>query len=75
MPRDRKRSHHAVTSRPQTPAPQLPCPSCTSTLRYRETTYGGRQPAERWDRYECDACGPFEYRHRTNRLRSLNGVS
>jgi hypothetical protein len=60
-----------ITSRPDTPAPILTCPTCDSPLIYRQTILGGVKPAERWDYFECRTCGPFEYRHRTRHLRRL----
>jgi hypothetical protein len=32
---------------------------------------GGLSPQERWDIYQCDADGIFEYRHRTRTLRNV----
>jgi hypothetical protein len=58
------------TSNPETPAPQLLCPACDTPLVYRKTVLNGVQPIERWDFFECRTCGPFEYRHRTRRLRA-----
>jgi uncharacterized protein YbaR (Trm112 family) len=61
-----------VTFNPGTPAPILSCPACDTTLRYKETIYGGVQPAERWDRFACPTCRlSFEYRHRTRKLKSI----
>jgi transcription elongation factor Elf1 len=59
------------TSRPETPPPVLTCPVCESPLIYWQTVVGGVRPQERWDFLECRSCGPFEYRHRTRRLRSI----
>ena len=58
-----------VTPNPDTPAPNLICPSCDVALRFHETILGGLQPPERWDRYTCPRCGVFEYRHRTKQLK------
>jgi hypothetical protein len=72
--RDRLSAYETqTTSRPQTAAPPLRCPSCSKHLHYLETTYGGIAPAARWDRYRCRTCGSFlEYRHRTGKLKYLN---
>ena len=60
-----------VTSNPQTAPPALRCPDCDSLLTYVDTTYGGVQPAERWDRFTCLHCEcGFEYRHRTRILKA-----
>jgi len=58
------------TTTPETPAPHLICPECDTPLVYRTTVLNGVQPLERWDFFECRTCGPFEYRHRTRRLRA-----
>jgi hypothetical protein len=75
MPSDGKRRHAVVTDRPDIPAPPLYCPTCSGTLPYQQTVYGGVRPAERWDQYHCTICGAFEYRHRTRRLRPVEAVS
>lgn len=62
----------ATTTPSQTPPP-LVCPSCDMTLTYKHSYIGGvsvRHP-EQWDHYECLSCGPFQYRHRTRKLRRL----
>jgi hypothetical protein len=46
------------------------CPVCGVRLTYRQTVYGGATPIERWDYFECRTCGPFQYRHRTRKLRA-----
>ena len=61
-----------TTNPPELP-PALRCPSCDGPLMYERSHLGGvndRQP-EQWDDYLCPACGTFEYRHRTRRLREL----
>ena len=61
-----------TTSPPDAP-PLLRCPTCDGPLLYERSHLGGvnqRQP-EQWDEYVCPACGTFEYRHRTRRLREL----
>jgi RNase P subunit RPR2 len=58
----------SFTSTPEIPAPQLFCPTCEQPLVYRQTMFTRFAPADRWDFFECRMCGPFEYRHRTQRL-------
>jgi hypothetical protein len=58
-----------VTSRPDTPAPQMFCPTCDRPLVYRQTVLGGVKPLARWDYFECRTCGHFVYRDRTRKLR------
>src|SRR5258708_36233356 len=58
-----------VTSEPESPPPQLLCPTCDRPLVYRQTVVGGVKPRERWDYFECRRCGPFVYRDRTLKLR------
>ena len=57
------------TSTPDIPAPQLLCPNCDAALDYRQTVISGVKPIERWDYFDCRACGPFVYRDRTRKLR------
>jgi hypothetical protein len=57
------------TRTPEPPAPLLICPACDRRLVYRETILNGVQPLERWDQFDCQFCGTFEYRHRTKKLR------
>jgi hypothetical protein len=65
----RKRRSSTFTSTPETPAPELLCPTCDSPLLYKQTVISGVKPIERWDYFECRACGPFVYRDRTRKLR------
>jgi predicted RNA-binding Zn-ribbon protein involved in translation (DUF1610 family) len=60
-----------VTSMPETPAPQIFCPTCDRPLVYRQTVLGGVKPLERWDYFECPTCGSFVYRDRTRQLRRV----
>lgn len=62
------------SSAPDTPAPRLFCPKCSAALIYRQTVFTFMAPVERWDYLDCQLCGPFEYRHRTRRLRSTVGL-
>jgi hypothetical protein len=66
----RKNATATFTSYPEAPAPACFCAVCGRPLVYRQTVYSGVSPLERWDFYECRTCGPFEYCHRTRRLRS-----
>ena len=62
-----------TTTTPPSPPPTLRCPTCDGQLTYEHSHLGGvshRQP-EQWDTYMCPACGTFEYRHRTRKLREL----
>lgn len=66
--------HRGVTTEPPTPPPPLHCPRCDRPLEFRHTCFGGVSDrfAERWDYYACPTCGPFQYRHRTRRLRPVD---
>jgi DNA-binding response OmpR family regulator len=67
---ERQRPRHATqTTLPDPPAPDLRCPKCDEPLRYDKTILNGAGLIERCDLYTCRACGPFEYRHRTRKLR------
>jgi predicted RNA-binding Zn-ribbon protein involved in translation (DUF1610 family) len=68
-PTKRTRRTAQVTSQPNTPAPQMLCPTCDRPLVYRQTVLGGVKPLERWDYFECRSCGQFVYRDRTRQLR------
>ena len=62
-----------TTTNPPALPPALRCPSCDGPLLYERSHVGGvshRQP-EQWDDYLCPACGTFEYRHRTRKLREV----
>jgi CheY-like chemotaxis protein len=77
LPRARVRTFErfTTTTPPMTP-PRLRCPSCGGTLRYEKSYIGGlsaRSP-EQWDYYACaKACGAFQYRQRTRKIRWLGG--
>jgi DNA-binding response OmpR family regulator len=49
----------------------LRCPLCDRALTYDHSYVGGvsADHAERWDYYQCDSCGAFQYRDRTRKLR------
>jgi CheY-like chemotaxis protein len=68
--RRRRPRMRAVTTRsPQIPPATLRCPTCDRVLVYRHTVFNGLEPVERWDYYDCHACGAWEYRPRTRKLR------
>jgi predicted RNA-binding Zn-ribbon protein involved in translation (DUF1610 family) len=69
QPAGRTRRTARVTATPETPAPQLLCPTCNQPLVYRQTVIGGVKPLERWDYFECRTCGQFVYRDRMRQLR------
>jgi CheY-like chemotaxis protein len=60
-----------TTTPPRTPPPLI-CPICQTALVYQHSHTGGvnaRTP-EQWDYYQCSACGPYQYRHRTRKLKA-----
>jgi hypothetical protein len=57
------------TSTPEVDAPTLTCPKCDAALNYKQTVISGVKPIERWDYFDCRACGPYVYRERTRTLR------
>jgi hypothetical protein len=65
-----------VTTRPPLTPPTLMCPTCGRALAYEESYVGGvsQRHAEQWDYYGCSACGKFQYRQRTRKLRRVEGV-
>jgi CheY-like chemotaxis protein len=63
-----------MTTTPPAAPPQLVCPSCDQPLTYEHSHVGGvsARNAEQWDQYFCPAaCGTFQYRHRTRKLRHI----
>jgi CheY-like chemotaxis protein len=63
-----------LTMTPPLVTPRLSCPSCDGVLTYHVSHTGGvndRHP-EQWDYFSCSACGAFQYRHRTRKLRHLD---
>jgi CheY-like chemotaxis protein len=63
----------ATTTPPGTPPP-LVCPACDRPMTYQQSHIGGvsERHAEQWDEYTCPAaCGVFQYRHRTRKLRRI----
>jgi CheY-like chemotaxis protein len=69
----RSRRHlRGETTNPPLRPPELVCPQCDQPLAYLRSYIGGvnASRSEQWDDYECrDGCGPFQYRHRTRKLR------
>jgi len=65
------RREHTTT--PPVMPPALHCPSCQSLLVYEHSQTGGvnEQSSEQWDYLRCLACGPYQYRHRTRKLRAF----
>ena len=66
------RHRRGPTMNPPLVPPRLICPRCDRPLSYLHSQLGGinERSAEQWDYFECtNACGTFQYRHRTRRLR------
>jgi DNA-binding response OmpR family regulator len=63
-----------LTATPPLRAPALTCPSCDRALAYHFSQTGGvsERHSEQWDYFSCPACGAFQYRQRTRRLRRLD---
>ena len=61
------------TTAPPTTPPALTCPSCDRPLKYEHSHVGGvsDRHAEQWDYFTCPACGTFQYRQRTRKLRRV----
>jgi len=62
------------TSTPPIVPPPLVCPNCDRPLQYVRSHVGGvsARLSEQWDYYTCHgACGTFQYRQRTRRLRRV----
>ena len=61
------------TTKPPMRPPALHCPSCESLLVYEHSQTGGvnERSSEQWDYFRCLACGPYQYRHRTRKLRAF----
>jgi CheY-like chemotaxis protein len=74
-PRKRSRSRtflRELTTTPPTLPPPLHCPTCDAMLIYGHSHIGGvnESIAEQWDYFRCERCGPYQYRHRTRKLRA-----
>jgi CheY-like chemotaxis protein len=65
-----------TTATPATPPASLICPRCDSPLTYDRSHIGGvsDRQREQWDYYTCPACGAFQYRQRTRKLRHVGSV-
>ena len=61
-----------LTTNPDSSAPHLLCPTCRRPLVYRLTMFNHGKPIDRWDYFDCRQCGPFEFRHRTHAIRSID---
>jgi len=62
---------------PPAQPPALHCPLCDAQLVYQYSHVGGvsSRHAEQWDYYTCtSACGGFEYRQRTRKIRRVHGT-
>jgi CheY-like chemotaxis protein len=60
------------TLTPPAKPPIMYCPTCDRPLTYvrSHVSGAGTRHREQWDEYRCpEACGAFEYRHRTRKLR------
>jgi DNA-binding response OmpR family regulator len=70
-PRARMVRREQTTTPPLRP-PALHCPQCQSLLAYQHSQTGGvnDRAFEQWDYFRCQACGPYQYRHRTRKLRA-----
>jgi CheY-like chemotaxis protein len=68
---DPRRRSRVTTSPPAPPLADLTCPLCGLPLTYVWSHTGGVSTRpEQWDEFLCSgACGTFEYRHRTRKLR------
>jgi DNA-binding response OmpR family regulator len=71
----RARHQPIVTSNPPLPPPALSCAKCERQLIYEQSYIGGvnAHQIEQWDYFTCpNACGRFQYRHRTRKLRQVS---
>jgi CheY-like chemotaxis protein len=70
-----KHSHkRGDTTTPPNLPPSLLCPQCDRSLSYQRSHIGGvsARHQEQWDYFECPgACGTFQYRVRTRKLRKV----
>jgi CheY-like chemotaxis protein len=63
-----------ATTNPPAKPPSIVCPSCDGPLTYEQSYVGGvsDKHREQWDEYTCPAaCGTFQYRQRTRKLRRI----
>jgi CheY-like chemotaxis protein len=64
-----------VTTHRPLPPPSLSCPNCARPLTYEQSSSGGvtTRQIEQWDYLTCaNACGRFQYRRRTRKLRQVS---
>ena len=69
-----KALHRHDTIAPPIVPPHLVCPVCDRPLEYTRSHIGGvsARHLEQWDYFECPgACGTFQYRERTKKLRKV----
>src|SRR5262249_15648157 len=68
-----KAHQRTATPTPPAPAPKLTCPVCDRVLAYEQSQIGGvsGRHVEQWDYFRCEACGAFQYRQRTRKLRRV----
>jgi two-component system phosphate regulon response regulator PhoB len=68
-----KATRRELTMTPPLVPPALTCPTCDRTLTYHVSQTGGvsDRHAEQWDYFSCPACGAFQFRQRTRKLRRL----
>jgi len=67
--------HRGDTTTPTLAPPALRCPDCDGALQYLHSSIGGVniKLQEQWDYFECpNACGRFQFRQRTRRLRRVD---
>jgi DNA-binding response OmpR family regulator len=62
-----------TTTTPPTVPPSLRCPTCDRPLIYERSNLGGVNAGfpEQWDYFTCPACGSFQYRHRSRKIRRV----
>ena len=66
-----RRGRTLTTTTPPVAPPALRCPSCYGPLRYEHSHVGRRESPEQWDYFFCAACGVFQYRQRSRKLRRI----
>ena len=69
-----RRGRTLTTTTPPVAPSELRCPSCYGPLRYEYSHVGGRESPEQWDYFLCAACGVFQYRQRSRKLRHIRDV-
>ena len=66
-----RRDQTLTTTTPPIAPPALRCPSCYGPMRYEHSHVGGRKSPEQWDYFFCAACGVFQHRQRSGKIRHL----